>query len=142
MAETARARAFIATLLKGDATFKALSPGIEDRIFDRPAPAGTAYPLVRMEVRSTGEDYLLIGGVRGWARPLILVYVVTDKPSSGSIEPLADRLDALLHRASGTAGGGVIWECTRERPFDLPDASTSPAASRLGGEYRFTISQT
>lgn len=141
MAETARARAFIATLLKGDDDLKALAPGIEDRIFDRPAPAKTPFPLVRMEVRSPGEDYLLLGGARGWANPLILVYVVTDKPSSGSIEPLADRIDALLHRASGAVADGVIWECTRERPFDLPDASTSPAASRLGGEYRFKVSQ-
>lgn len=141
MAETARARAWIATRLKADAAFKALSPGIEGRIFDRPAPPGTAYPLVRMEVRSPGEDYLLLGGERAWSEPLILVYVATDKPSTGAIEPLADRIDALLHLASGAVTGGMVWQCVRERPFDLPDSSTNPAGSRLGGEYRFLVSQ-
>lgn len=147
MAETARARAFIASTLKGDATFKALSSGIENRIFDRPAPAGTAYPLVRLELRSPGEDLMVIGAQRIWSSPLILVYVATDKPSTGSIELLADRLDALLHRASGTlaatsgAGAASIWTCIRERPFDLPDSSVSPAVSRLGGEYRVTVAQ-
>lgn len=147
MAETARARAWIATTLKNDATLQGLADGIEDRIFDRPAPAKTPYPLIRMELRSPGEDFLLLGGEIGWAEPLVLVYAVTDKPSTATIEPLADRIHALLHKASGTteandlAAAATVWQCVRERPFDLPDSSVNPAASRLGGEYRFLVSQ-
>jgi hypothetical protein len=147
MAETARARAFIATTLKGDATFKALAAGIENRIYDRGAPSGAAYPLVRMEILGPGNDLMVVGAQRVWSSPLILVYVTTNAPSTGSIELLADRMDALLHRASGTlaatgaAGAASIWTCIRERPFDLPDDSVSPAVSRLGGEYRVTVTQ-
>lgn len=147
MAETARARAWIATTLKADATLLALADGIEDRIFDRPAPPRTPYPLIRMEVRSPGEDYLLVGGGRGFSQPLILVYAATDKPSTSTIELIADRIDALLHLASGSiaatgaAGAATIFQVVRERPFDLPDSSTTPAVGRLGGEYRFLVSQ-
>lgn len=142
MAETARARAFIATTLKNDATLLGLFPQVAARIFDRPAPQGTAYPLIRMEILSGGNDLIVLGGARVWSSPLILVYVATDKPSTGAIEEIADRMDTLLHRAGGTVTRGVIWDCIRERPFDGPDTSTVPSVSRLGGEYRIKVTQT
>lgn len=141
MAETARARAFVATTLKNDPAMQALMPSIAGRVFDRPAPQGTPYPLVRMEILSGGNDLIVLGGVRAWASPLILVYVATDKPTTGAIEPIADRMDALLHAASGQVTNGVIWSCIRERGFDNPDTSTVPNVSRLGGEYRVLVSQ-
>ncbi len=141
MAETARARAFVATTLKNDAALQALLPSIANRVFDRPAPQGTPYPLIRMEILSGGNDLIVLGGARVWASPLILVYVATDKPTTGAIEPIADQMDALLHDASGTVTRGVIWSCIRERGFDSPDTSTVPNVSRLGGEYRILVSQ-
>jgi hypothetical protein len=140
MAETARGRAFIATMIKNDPTVQGILPDIANRIFDRPAPQGQAYPYVRMDVLSAGSDLIVLGGARVWASPLILVYVATNKQSTGAIEPLADRIDALLHRASGTVTSGVIWSVIRERGFDTPDASVVPNVSRLGGEYRMLVS--
>lgn len=141
MAETARGRAFIATTIKNDPTVQGILPQIADRIFDRPAPSATPYPYVRMDILSPGSDLIVLGGARVWANPLFLVYVATDKQSTGSIEPLVNRIDALLHRASGTVTNGVIWSVIRERAFDMPDASTVPNVSRLGGEYRMLVSQ-
>ena len=141
MAETARGRAFIARALKDDPTMQSLLPQIGDRIFYGPAPQGTAYPLVRMEILSPGGDLIVLGGARVWASPLFLVYAAVNKPSTGSIEPIADRIDALLHNASGVVTNGVVWSVLRERPFDLPDTSAVPGISRLGGEYRMLVSQ-
>lgn len=140
MAETARARAWIATKLKNDATMLALVPTIASKVFDRPAPAGTPYPIVRMEVMSGGNDLVSFED-RVWASPLILVYAATDKQSTGDIEPIANRIDALLENAGGAVTNGYIWECIRERAFDMPDTSVVPSVSRLGGEYRVYVSQ-
>src|ERR1044072_8907824 len=140
MGETARARAWFATRMRGAPTMLSLLPQIADRIFNRPAPAGTPFPYVRMDVASPGTDLIVVGGARVGASPLLRVYVVTDKESTGSIEPIANRIDALFHAASGTVTNGVIWSSVRERGFDLPDTSTVPNISRLGGEYRVLVS--
>ena len=141
MAEIARARAFIVSALKNDPAMQALVPNIAGQIVDRPAPQGTPYPIIRMEILSGGNDFIVLGGARVWTSPLILIYATTDKPSTDAIEPIADRMDALLHNASGTVTRGVIWQCQRERSFGIPDTSAVPSLGRLGGEYRFRVSQ-
>lgn len=142
MAETARARAWITITLKNDPVMQSLVPTIATQgVFDRPASAGTRYPLVRMEVLSGGNDLYVLGNARIWSAPTILVYAAIDKPSTGSIEPIDDRIDELLN-GGGTVNGGIVWWCRRLRPFDLPDTSVVPSISRLGGEYRIQVSKT
>lgn len=141
MAETARARAFYAGTMKNDPAMQGFIPLIAKRVFNRPAPQGTPYPYVRMDIASPGNDLIVLGGIRVWSSPLIRIYVVTDDETTGNIEPIADRIDALFHNASGTVTRGVIWSSIRERGFDLPDTSVVPNISRLGGEYRTLVSQ-
>src|ERR1044072_9661487 len=102
MGETARARAWFATRMRGAPTMLSLLPQIADRIFNRPAPAGTPFPYVRMDVASPGTDLIVVGGARVWASPLLRVYVVTGKESTGSIGPLGKRMGAPFRAASGS----------------------------------------
>lgn len=146
MSETARGRAFLATRIKTDPTVLALLPDVANRVFSLPAPSGTPYPYLRMEILSGGSDVITLPLSRYWSNPLFLVYWVTDKQSTTTIEPLADRTDALLNGASGAVAavpngtGGLVWSTWRERPFDMPDTSVVPGVSRLGGEYRMLVS--
>lgn len=138
--ETARALAWIATKLKTDPTLLSLVPSIASRVYDRAAPQGTPYPLVRMDILSGGNDEEVFEG-RVWSTPLVLVYAATDQQTTGAIEPIANRIDTLLESASGTVTNGVIAICIRERGFQIPDATVVPNVSRLGGEYRVYVSQ-
>lgn len=142
MAETARTRAWIWGLLANDATLNALiGAGSAARIYNGVAPAQTTFPYVVMQLLSGGNDLLGLGGVRIWADALWLIKAVTRGTSSGPVEPVANRIDALLHAASGTVTNGVIWVCVRERPFELSTIEDGVNYLQLGGEYRIKASQ-
>lgn len=141
MAETARTRAFIWSLLANDGTLNPLiGAGSAARIYNGVAPAGASYPFVVMQLLSGGNDLLGVGAIRIWSDALWLIKVVVKGTSSGPIEPIVNRIDALLHAASGTVTNGVIWECVRERPFELPTVENGVSYLQLGGEYRVRAS--
>jgi hypothetical protein len=139
MAETARARAWFYTVLTGDGQVTAL---MGTRLYNGVAPAGdVAYPYGVMQLLSGGNDFILVGGARLWADMLWLVKFVAKGTSTGPLEPLANRADALLHAKSGTVANGVIVECRRERPFELPVYEGGQAYVQLGAEWRVKVQQ-
>jgi hypothetical protein len=141
VAETARTRAFIWGLLANDATLNPLiGAGSAARIFNGVAPAGTSYPYVVMQLLSGGNDLMAVGAIRVWADMLWLIKVITRGTSTGGIEPIVNRIDALLHAKSGTVTNGVIHECVRERPFELPTVEDGVAFVQLGAEWRIKAS--
>jgi hypothetical protein len=137
MSETARARAWIYTRLANDPTMQGL---VGQRVYHGVAPAGTQFPYVVFQLLSPGNDLLVVGGARVWAEPLYLVKAVVKGTSTGQIEPVADRIDALLHAQSGTVTNGVIWAATRERPHEQPELTDGVMYQNLGGEYRLLAS--
>lgn len=138
MAETARIRSWLYQTITGDTTLAGL---IGTRFYHGVAPAGTQYPFVVAQMLSGGNDLLGVGGIRIWAAPLFIIKAVCKGSSTGPVEPVANRIDAVLHAASGTVTNGVIWECVRERPFDLPTLEDGVNYQQLGGEYRVRASQ-
>ncbi len=138
MAESARVRAFIFTTLTNDPTLAGL---IGNRAYHGVAPAQAQYPFVVFQMLSAGNDLLGVGTARIWSAPLFIVKAVCKGSSTGPVEPVANRIDQLLHSAAGTVTNGVIWECVRERPFDLPTNENGVVYQQLGGEYRFLASQ-
>jgi hypothetical protein len=124
-------------LLTGDAT---LAPLIGTRIYNGVAPAGVTMPYVVLQLLAGGTDLMGVGPTRIWADMLWLIKAVTKGSSTGPLEPIVNRIDALLHAASGTVTSGVIHICTRERPFELPTVENGVAYVQLGGEYRFKAS--
>lgn len=147
MAETARARAWIFTTLANDPTLTPLiGAGQDARVYHGIAKPGAAFPYVVFQLLSPGNDLLALGGIRIWADMLWLVKVITkskseDIPKTGSIEPIVDRIDALLHAKSGTVTSGVIWECVRERPFELPTVENGVGYVQMGAEWRIKASK-
>lgn len=139
MAETARARSWLYQTLTNDAQ---LSAAIGTRVYNGVAPPGVQYPFGVLQLLSGGNDYLGLGGIRFWADMLWLIKFVTRGTSTGPLEPLADRADALLHAKSGTVTNGVIWECVRERPFELPTVENGVSFVQLGGEWRIKVKGT
>lgn len=145
MAETARVRSWLYQTITTDATLLALTPTIGDRLYNGVAPAEAAYPFGVFQLLSGGNDLLGVGAVRIWADTLWLIKVVQKSkngsvPATGSIEPIVNRIDALLHAQSGTVTNGVIWECVRERPFELPTVENGVGYVQLGAEWRIKAS--
>jgi len=138
VAETARARAWIFTTLTGDVTMQGL---IGARCYHGVAPAAAQYPFVVFQMLSGGNDLMTVGTARIWSAPLFIVKAVCKGSSTGPIEPVANRIDQLLHAGSGAVTNGVIVECVRERPFDLPTNENGVAYQQLGGEYRVRVQQ-
>jgi hypothetical protein len=138
MTETARVRSFIYQTLTGDATMQGL---IGTKLYNGVIPAATALPAGVMQLLSGGNDLMGVGGVRIWADTLWLVKFIAKGASTGPLEPIAARADELLHAASGTVNNGVIWECVRERPFELPTVENGVNYVQLGGEYRIKASR-
>lgn len=146
MAETGRVRSWLFTTITTDAALLALTPTIADRLYNGVAPPGAAFPFGVMQLLSGGNDLMALGGIRIWADMLWLIKVIARSkseqiPKSGSIEPIVDRIDALLHAKSGTVTNGVIWECVRERPFELPTVERGVGYVQMGAEWRIKASK-
>ncbi len=138
MSETARARAWIYTTLMNDPVVLGL---VGNRVYHAVAPADAQYPFVIFQLRSGGNDLRGVGMTRIWAEPLYLIKAICKGTSSGSIEPVVNAIDAALHGKSGTVTNGVIVECFRERPFELPTDENGTMYMQLGGEYHFRVQQ-
>lgn len=121
------------TLLSGDATMTSL---VGNRIYDSIAPVGVAFPLVLFNFQG-GSDVSVVGGVRVMNSGLYQVKAVVQSGSNASALPIANRIDALLHRATGSAPGGLILASVREQPIAYPEVSKEGIQYRhLGGLYR------
>lgn len=136
--ETDRALAFDIVRLRADATMIGL---VAARVFNAPAPAGTQYPYVVLDVLSDGTDLRIVGGIRIWADPLILIKAVTKGNDPGQLRPIAKRIDQLLDRQSGTITDGVIVDIYRERGHLRRELTDGVLYLNMGGEYRHRVQQ-
>lgn len=136
--ETDRALAFDIVRLRADATMQAL---VGDRIGNAPAKAGTQYPYVVLDVLSDGTDLRIVGGIRVWTDPLILIKAVTKGNNPGQLFPIAQRIDQLLDRQSGTITDGVIVDIYRERGHLRRERTDGVLYLNMGGEYRHKVQQ-
>jgi hypothetical protein len=118
--------------LTADAELMALVTGV----YSLPAPSSAVLPYVvyqeqaSADIRGVGPHRIGISGtwlVRGVAKT---------SSWAGVIDDIAERVDTLLQAGSGSAQGGVIWACVRERPFRLVENVTSGQFRHNGGQYR------
>lgn len=137
--ETAIVAKWLYTTLSGDATLMSLAPG---GVFDVIAPKGTAYPFVQFQFQA-GTDLMVIGGYRVLVNSVWMVAVIAQTEELGDVFPAGDRIDALLHRQSGTVTGeGLILSCVRERPVNPPPwPENGLVYRRYGGDYRIQVQE-
>jgi len=130
-AESVSVDQWIYALLSGDTPLTAL---ISTRIYSEIAPETAIYPLVIYRA-TTMHDWLELGGVRGVVQPTYDVFAVDQTESYLVVKPIADRLDALLHRATGTADGVIIYQCLRQREHRTKGYTNGRGYCQLGGTY-------
>ncbi len=139
MSELAALDEFVYGLLSADATVQSLCGGAPPatRVYPDVAPEDVAMPAIVWQVQSPGQDTMALGGVRVMTGPTLLVRAVDQAQSwEGNLRSIADRIDALLHRASGPIGsGGEVYQLRRVSPWRLPEVANGVEYRHLGGLY-------
>lgn len=134
MAESAAIDRWLNTVLAADTQLAAV---VGTRIYSDLAPQGTALPMVVYQMQSA-NDLMVLGAVRVWANAVYIVRGVAQSVAyGGTLLTMADRIDAVLHAASGGTVEGVVYECVREREFRMTEVGADGRQYRhMGGQYR------
>lgn len=134
--EQIRIDKWLRTLLTGDATLTGL---VADRVFSEVAPEGTATPFIVFQAQSDSVDALGVGQARIMSASVYMVKAVTSGSSYAPLIPIADRIDELLHRASGSADGASILASTRERTLRLHEHQDGVEWRTLASSFRIIV---
>lgn len=134
--ETTLTARWLSALLKADNGAGGVATLATGGIRDTRAGRNATYPLVIFRFQG-GSDLNAQGGDRRvWVNGLWAVYAVTREASDAAIEPIAARLDTLLHGKSAAVTGGLVLACVRQSPLMLPSLEDGVEARALGGVYR------
>lgn len=131
--ESNAAERWIYAKLSTDAT---LITKVGTRTYNTRRPPESALPCVIWQLQS-GDDVILLGAVRLWSNLRYLVRGIGETGSyGGDLQAIADRIDALLHGASGSNVDGTVWTCVRAAPFQMIETVAGREYRHLGGIYR------
>lgn len=125
---------WIQAKLKADS---ALNTAVGGRIFKHPAPPNTEWPVVTFQTLY-GSTTDANGHNRVLARPVFVVRAI----AKGGSEPqsIADRIDEVLHGASGSVEAGwYVGGVFLEGPFELSETVEGQVYRHLGGRYQLAI---
>lgn len=139
MIETTLVESWLYSRLSTDA---ALAAEVGNRIYAYVAPARTATPYVVFSAQSPGFDVMGVGTARVMLNCLYQVKVVVQDASFSGAKKAADRIDELLHGATGTPAGGQVLGCVREGPLAYAEVSDGVEYRHLGGLYRIWVQET
>lgn len=108
-------------------------------VYQDAGPREAQFPFVTIAYQD-GEDVLTLDGVHIMSP---LSYIVKVVGQGGSFAPLAvltDRIKWLLHRKTGTAGNGEVYECVQTAPIAYrEDTEAGLTYCHLGGLYELVI---
>lgn len=140
MIESVGAQKWIVGLLLSDAT---LEPLVGERVYDGAVPQGGSFPCVVVQYQQ-GHDTLGTGTTRIMSHMSFLVKAVGLGQSFVAIEPIADRIDQVLHGAhgeiAGASGAGVeILSCVRDTVVQYAAAPEGRHERHLGGLYDVSV---
>ena len=134
--ETIPAETYLYNVLSGDSQLA--SYGITG-YFNGSVPSLQAGPYILYTFISA-SDNTTMEGYRVNVPIRYIVRAVTQTRDYASLQAMADRIDALLHRSSGTAAGHSIDACVREAPYELIEDRGDLQWRHLGGRYRIWVS--
>jgi len=109
-------------------------------IWSAAAPAGTTGKWVIFQMQSPGTDQMVVGSARLMVAPLYQVVAVGQVNDFGSLQTVADAIDAALHGVNGTQSGYAVHS-VRENPLALIVTEGTIQYRKLGGLYRLYIQQ-
>jgi hypothetical protein len=124
--------AWLYTTLTEDGTLAAL---VGDRVYADLAPGDAAHPLVVFALQSS-VDLLAVGAVRVWAEQVYQVQAIGEGSAYAALAAVADQVDTLLHRASGTVTAGTVWSCVREGELRYTETDRGVTYHHLGALWR------
>lgn len=140
------ANAFIYQRLAADALLTAeLGGAINPRISQGKLRRGVSYPGVVYQ-RQAGTD--IRGATEATRIGSNLLYVVRGVAQAesllGALQTIDERIDAVLHRSSGSvvlgsATIGTVIACVRVQPFELTEDDEGIEWRHLGGIYRLMV---
>lgn len=114
MIEAQRVMAFVFDSLKADAGAGGVNTLLSGRIYRDLVPASALLPAATITLVS-GTDSNTLGGDRVLETVLIDVRVIGDGASYGPLNPVADRIDAVLQNRGGVSGGVRTVELRRDQ---------------------------
>ena len=135
MIETAVAEQWLYERLTGDSTLMGLLGNDPSRVVGYLAPEGTPEPFVVFQHQAS-SDMMVVNGQRIWSNLVYVVKVVDRGESFSQAWDIAQRVDAVLHRASGTVSTGEVLECVRERLIAYVEHDGKEMYRHVGGVYR------
>jgi hypothetical protein len=135
MEETNIVASWLYTTLHGDATLLAAAPG---GVYEDAAPRGTVFPVVIFALQDA-IDSLTVNGVCILVRATYQVKVVTQGASYAALDGAAARINTLLHRVTGSAGGGAIYSSVRVEPLRYREDADGVEYRHLGGLYEIQV---
>jgi len=135
MSEIATVETWLYSVLSDDITLTGL---VGSRIYGYVAPRTATYPLVIYQYQG-GRDVAGVGATRILTNGVWLVKGVDHETSLTTLKAIEGRIDALLHKASGSVADGQVLACVREEPFSLVEVIDGEQYRHLGGMYRVLV---
>lgn len=104
-------------------------------------PPNAPLPAIVFNYQS-GTDVQVVGSERICTNALYQVKVVGyNDDGNVVVDAIADEIDSLLHKSSGTVTGGNVFSCVRERPIAYTEAAQDKMYRHRGGLYRIQAQQ-
>ena len=135
MIEATRALGYTYTRLANDATLLAIPIG---GVFSGVADEGTATPYIVISQQS-GVDALGANVTRILSDMLFKIEVVGRADQFMTLQTVADRVDFLLTKASGTTADGRILSVYRTQTLVLEEVDAGIKYSRIIGIFRYYV---
>lgn len=132
--ETIVADTWLYETLTGDSALMAEVTGVHSTSRTR----DSELPAVVFEWLA-GTDVMYVNGIRVWHSGVWIVKAVDVTSSWTDVQTAAERIDALLHRQSGSPTGGTVFTATREAPFRSAYTNEGVSYRELGGRFRIAV---
>ena len=131
-----RGEVWIYDRLAGDATLAGM--GITpSRIFDTIGRGAGNYVVFQYQA---GVDINGSGTIRIMGSLLFVIKVSGENVSKAALEPIADRVDELIHGYAANTADGYRVEARREQEIALPPVIDGDVVTReIGGLYRLFV---
>lgn len=135
--ETRYVDAWLDTTLRNDPVLSSL---INGRVYNTLAPTDAPLPYVVWSYQG-GSDVAAIGTQRVFVRCVYQVRAVGTGSSYVPLRNIADRVDVVLHGATGSVPGGRILSVAREQVVQLLEVIDGIMVRYLGGLYRVLVQE-
>ena len=145
MSEINTIRTTIWQTLSGDQAL-CVGLGIGDRIYPDLSPTLDEWPFIVYE-QVQAHDVNGATATRLMSSALYLVRVIGFEGGFAAIDPIADRIDTLLHGMHQQLASGETISCIREQPYHEAEVDRGPTGRtgdyrvycHAGGIYRFWV---